>query len=98
MNDTIGERGLVLSFINYGINPRFPIISTELPIHEERRRLLVSAQIEMNAIIAERRIQAALTRQIPPAAHRVYQLGDEVLVFSEIDKNWLGPFKAMHVQ
>ena len=61
-------------------------------------KLLISAQIEMNAIVAERRIQAALTRQIRPASDRTYQLGDEVLVFSEQDKTWLGPFIVMHVQ
>ena len=61
-------------------------------------RLQKSASVEMNAIMAERRIQAALIRQIPPAAHRTYQLGDEVLVFSEQDKNWLGTFIVMHPQ
>ena len=98
MNDTIGEKGLVPSLLAFGITPRFPIISTDLPTQSERMRLLATAQMEMNAIVAERRVQAALTRQIPPAADRVYQLGDEVLVFSEQDKNWLGPFVVMHVQ
>ena len=83
MNDTSGEKRLVPSFIAFGITLCFPIISTDLPAQEERLKLLISAQMEMNAIVAERRIQAALTRQIPPAADRTYQLGDEVLVFSE---------------
>ena len=61
-------------------------------------RLLIFAQMEMNATIAERRIQAELTKQIPPAADRTYQIGDEVLVFSEQDKNWLRPFTVVHVQ
>ena len=97
MNDTIGEKGLVPSFLAFGTTPRFPIISTEPPSEAERMKLLTSAQIEMNAIVVERRIQAALTRQIPPAADRIYQIGDEVLVFSGVDKNWLGPFIVMHV-
>ena len=98
MNDTIGEKGLVPSLLTFGITPRFPIISTELPTQDERMGLLTSGQMEMNAIIAERRIQAALTKQIPPAADRTYRLGDEVLVFCEQDKTWIGPFTVMHVQ
>ena len=86
------------SFVTFGITPRFPIISAEIRTQEERMRLLTSAQIGMNAIIAERKIQAALTRQIPPAADRTYQLGDEVLVISEQDNNWSGPFTVMHFQ
>lgn len=46
----------------------------------------------MNNIIAERSVLAALKRDIPPAAYRQYKLGEEVLVYSEKDKNWLGPF------
>ena len=61
-------------------------------------RLVTSTQMEMNAIIPERIMQAALTRQIPPAADRTYQIGGEVLVFSEHDKNYLIPFIVMHFQ
>ena len=56
MNDTIGENGLVPSRLVFGITPRFPIISSDLPTQKERMDILRSAQMEMNAIIAERRI------------------------------------------
>ena len=46
----------------------------------------------MNTIIAERKVLAALTRDNPPAADRVYNLGEEVLVYSEKEKDWKGPF------
>ena len=46
MNDTIGEKGLVPSFLTFRIAPRFAIISTELPTLEERMRPLTSAQME----------------------------------------------------
>ena len=98
MNDTIGEKGRVPPFLAFGITPRFPIISTELLAQAERMKTLTSAQMEMNTIVAERRIQAALSRQIPTAADKIYQLGDEILVFCEPDKTWLGPFIVMHVQ
>ena len=45
----------------------------------------------MNSSIAERRIMTALTRDIPPAADRTYKLGEEVLVYNEYKKEWLGP-------
>ena len=54
-----------------------------------------TAQAEMNSIIAERGVLAALTRDIPPAADRTDKIGEEVLVFSEKDKHWLGPFIVM---
>ena len=98
MNDKIEEKGLVPAFVAFGRTPRFPIISTELPTQEEQMRPLTSDKMEMNAIIPERRIQAALTKLIPPAADRRHQLEDEVLIFSEQDKNWLGPFIVMHFQ
>lgn len=60
--------------------------------------LLASAQIEMSAIIAERRVQATLTRQITPAADLEYQIGDEALAFSEQEKNWVELSIVMHVQ
>ena len=40
-------------------------------------------QTERYAIIAERRVVAALNRNIPPASDRVYNLGAEITVFSE---------------
>ena len=46
----------------------------------------------MNSIVAERRVLAALTRDIPPAADRTYKFGEEVLVYSEREKKWLGPY------
>ena len=96
MNDKIGENGLVPSRLVFGIVPRFPIISTDLPTQKERMDILRSAQMEINAIIAERRILRALNRDIPPASDRVYRLGDEVLVYTEKDKQWKGPYIVIH--
>ena len=97
MNDTIGENGLVPSRLVFGIIPRFPIISTDLPSQKERMEILVRAQMEMNAIVAERRIMAPLTKDIPPAADRVCELGEEVLVFAEKEKKWTGPSIVVNV-
>ncbi len=92
MNDTIGENGLVPSRLVFGIIPRFPILNSDLPNQKERLAIIQMAQAEMNSIVAERRVLAALTRDIPPAADRTYKIGEDVLVYSEKDKKWLGPF------
>lgn len=97
MNDTIGENGLVPSKLVFGITPRFPIISTDLPNQRNRMAALARAQMEMNSIVSERRVQSALTKEIPPAANRTYQLGERVLVFSELSKCWEGPYTVIHV-
>ena len=86
MNDTIAENGLVPSLSVFRIVPRFTIISTEIPSHRERMQIISTAQMEMNAIMAEQRVLATLNRNIPPASHRLYNLGDEILVFSEQEK------------
>ncbi len=91
MNDTIGENGLVPSKLVFGIIPRYPILNTDLPNQKERMEAIKLAQAEMNSIIAERRVLAALTKKIPPAADRQYNLGEEVLIYDEKVKEWVGP-------
>lgn len=80
MNDTIGENELVPALFVFGVIPRFPIVSTQIPIQMERMKVLAAAQAEMNAIIVEKKITATLTKYIPPATNRVYKIGEEVLV------------------
>ena len=46
----------------------------------------------MNSIIAERRVRTALSKEVPPAADIVYQIGEELLFHSEKEKEWIGPF------
>lgn len=87
MNDTIGENGLVPSRLVFGIIPRFPILNTNLPMQKDRMAMIKETQAEMNCSIAERRVLTALTRDIPPAADRTYNIGEEVLVYSEEEKN-----------
>lgn len=65
MNDTVGEDGLVPSLLVFGIIPRFPIINTSLPNQRDRMKALTSANMEMNASVAERRIATALRRNMP---------------------------------
>ena len=92
MNDTMGENGLVPTKLVFGTIPRFPIINSDLPSQKERMDALQIAQKEMNSIIAERRVRTALSKEVPPAADIVYQIGEEVLFHSEKEKEWIGPF------
>ena len=91
MVDTNGDNGLVPSLVVFGIILRFPIISSDIPAQKEWTLALSKAQMEMNAVVAERRILAALTRSIPTATDFVFELGQEVLVYQERSKEWIGP-------
>jgi hypothetical protein len=53
LNNT-GENCLVLSLLVFGIIPRLPILSTDLPEQNERMRVLAAAQAEYNTIVGER--------------------------------------------
>lgn len=83
MIDTINENGLVPTRLVFGVIPRSPIISRGISARKEEMKILTPDQAEMNAIIAERKISIALTRDILPAPNRVYEMGEKVLVYSE---------------
>lgn len=53
--------------------------------------------MEINAVVAERRISTALSKNIPDAADRVYCSSDDVLVYPEKEKEWVGPLKAVTI-
>ena len=91
MKDTNGDNGLVPSLVVLGIIPRFQIISSDIPAQKERMLALSKAQMEMNAVVTERRILAALPRSIPTATNVVFEIGQEVLVYQERSKEWIGP-------
>jgi hypothetical protein len=97
MNDTIGENGLVPSLLVFGMIPRFPILTSEIPHQQERMRILQVAQAEMNSIAAERRIVQASKSAVPAAADRVYQVGEEVLVYREKESTWAGPYADKNI-
>lgn len=97
-NDTIGLNGLVPSLLVFGIIPRFPIISSELPQQEARMKVLAEARAEYEAIIAEMRITAAMRHAVPEAANRTYDAGKKVLVFRENDKEWCGPLTVIKTE
>jgi hypothetical protein len=98
LNDTMGENGLVPSLLIFGIIPRFPILATDLPEQRERMRILAAAQVEYNTVVAERRILEALKSRVSDSADRVYEIGEEVLVWRERPESWTGPYKITSIQ
>lgn len=89
MNDTIGENGLIPSFLVFGNISSSPVISHDLPNQQERMRILAEAQMEINAIVAEKRMQTALNRYVPAAADKVFIPEEKVPIHREKDKNGL---------
>lgn len=60
MNDTIGKNRLVPSLLVVGIIPKFSVIAVNILSQKKRVNMLVSDQVEMKAIVAERQIEAAI--------------------------------------
>ena len=88
----MGENGLVPSRIVFGITPRFPLLNYDLRSQKSWMEIIKIAKAEMNSIIAERHVLAAINTKIPAAADRTYKFGEELLVYSEKDKGCLGPY------
>lgn len=59
---------------------------------------LKSAQEVMNSIETERLALKALPGNNPHVSERNYKLGEDVLVYSDIRKEWLEPFDVFHVE
>jgi hypothetical protein len=94
----MGTNGLVPSLLAFGVVPRFPPMSIDLPKQRDRMAALGAAQKEMSAIVSENRITAALTHNVPSSVDRTYKVGEEVLVFREKEKNWTGPMVVVLVE
>jgi hypothetical protein len=52
----------------------------------------------MNSIVAERRIVQGLKSAVPAADDRVYQVGEEVLVYREKERTWAGPYTVKCIE
>lgn len=59
--------------------------------------VIAKSQMEMNAIIAERRISSALSRKIPQYADHIDRIGEKALALSENYNYWIGPFIATYI-
>jgi hypothetical protein len=73
-------------------------MSIDLPKQRDRMAALAAAHMEMSAIVSENRITAALNHNVPSSVDRTYEVGEEVLVFREKEKNWTGPMVVVLVE
>lgn len=98
MNNTLGPEGLTSSLLVFGTQPRFPPLNTALPKQSERMAALRNARAEMATITAELRVRKALMSKIPTAASYVINPGEQVWVYRETDKRYIGPHPVIRVE
>jgi len=105
MNDTLGPEGLVRSALVFGSMPSLAMLgSTPDPraTLEDRAAIANSARKSMQQQMAKLRVQRALRHQVPAAADRHFQVGQNILVWREkLIANrigeWVGPFEIVMV-
>ena len=90
VNDTMGPEGQVPSLLVFGTLPRFPVVDTSFPNQIERMKALEAARAEMGTITAELRIRTAILSKVPRNANPILKPGDQVRVFRETDKKYMG--------
>lgn len=59
---------------------------------------LKTAQDETNSMFVQRKDWETLTKNVPPAADRKYNLGDQIVIYSETEKEWIVTFDVVHVE
>ena len=96
-NDTLGPDGYVPSRLVYGVDPALPVVNARHPAQRERMEALDTAKREMATITAENRIKQALRSKLPPATRYDIQPGDNVLVYREKEKEWMGPHRVARI-
>ena len=90
----MGINGLIPSLLVFGVIPRFPILCSKFPDKAERMKILSETFMEMNTVVAKKRITTALRQNIPSSALKTFKKGDEVLAYREKTKKWVGPYKV----
>ena len=97
INDTMGPKGLVPSYLVFGCVPRFPSTKSALPTQQQRMDAMQLARWETAIITAELRIRKALSSRVPRNADLVIEIGDLVRVFRDTDKRYVGPYPVIRV-
>ena len=98
MNDTAGSNGLVPTLLVFGVMPRIPLRKRHLPGMVDRMKAMDAARSEVSKLIARDRLKKAVKSNVPAAADKVIQVGEQVLVYKEKPINqWIGPFHVRDV-
>jgi len=95
MNQIIGPQGLSPMLLVFGVHPRIPVRTEDLPEHRDRAKALVQARADMVKHVSRLRLAAAARQPVPAAADREISAGMRVLVFRERPDLWEGPFTVV---
>lgn len=87
VNDFIGHN--VLFLLAFTLLP-FQYFQSSVPtaMQRERMEFLATVRAEMNATISQIMIMSSLIRDTPPAAHRTYKMGGDLLIYSQKEKKF----------
>lgn len=99
MNHTMYPEGRVPSLLVFGVLPRFPPFSIELPNHEERMRAFQAVRAETKSITSDLRLWRALSARLTAASTTNLKIGQEVFVYREESQplKWTGPHKIVKI-
>ncbi len=96
MNVTAGRNGLSPCLFVFGVSPRIPTGTHNIPIQRERMMALSVVRSEMMKALAKQRLATALRRHVPKMTDHDVPIGSDVLLYKEITRNeWVGPYKAI---
>eukprot|EP00171_Calliarthron_tuberculosum_P022791 IDg22791t1 len=76
---------------------RCDAVGMEVPTQSERMKALAAARTEMATITAELRVRKALMSKVPRNADLILHPGDQVRVYRETDKKYVGPYPILRV-
>ena len=97
MNETAGPNGLSPILLVFGVHPRMPLPTTNLPEQRERMKALKMARSEMVKAIARSRLSTARRSNVPAASDSLIEAEMEILVHREGPKQWNGPYRVISV-
>ena len=91
VNETAGQNGLFPVLLVFGVLPRRPFSTMDLPKQRDRMKALKLGRLEMSKQVAKARLSTARNSNVPAASDSEVKAGDKVLVYREEPREWLGP-------
>lgn len=98
LNETMGPNMLVPTLLVYGMLPRMPAATSDLPDQHDRMRALEVFHREMETIVAQLRVNQELRSRTPSAENLTMSPGNKACVFRETDKKTHGPYTVVKVE
>lgn len=92
MTNTIGEYGLVPTWLFIGVIFRLPTVFTDHQRQKDRMEAIDKAQMKTIAMVAERRVRIAQDKNVQKYAYHRFRIGYWTLMFSNTKNMWTDPF------